>query len=159
MLKKTATHYCSMLQAITLEDLPAIQKLIEEEFPYIKKPLEQLEKKIENPLFFLFKVSQQQVLAGFCEVEILEENKSVRINGLAVFPAFRKKGFGGQLLQNVVSFLKEQQFETIWLLVKQKNRIARKLYEKEGFQHMRTLPKKIDYSTVEEYALELQPIA
>jgi ribosomal protein S18 acetylase RimI-like enzyme len=145
-----------MMQRVSISDVPVLQKLIQKEFPYIKKPKEQLESRIQNPLFFLFKIENGKKLAGFCEIEVLEENKIARLNALAVLPECRKKGLGNQLLQAVLRFLQERGFETIGLLVKSKNKIARSLYEKNGFAWIQTLPKPIDNATVEEYKLELQ---
>lgn len=146
-----------MILTVSLNDVPVLQKLIGQEFPYIKKPKEQLGSRIQNPFFFLFKIEQNKKLAGFCEIEVLEENKTVRLNALAILPEFRKKGLGNQLLKEILQFLKEKKFETIWLLVKRENKIARKMYEKKGFQWNRALPKKIDNAIVEEYRLELKP--
>lgn len=148
-----------MIQSLSPSDVSSIQKLIEKEFPYIKKPKEQLESRIQNPFFFLFKTEQNKKLAGFCEIEILEEGKIVRLNALAVLPEFRKKGLGKKLLKAVLEFLKEKKFETVWLLVKRENRIARKMYKKQGFKRIQTLPNPIDNAVVEEYKLELNPTA
>ncbi len=145
-----------MIQPVVPSDFAAIQKIIEKEFPYLKKPGQQLESKTSNPFFFLFKITHEKKLAGFCEIEVLEEGKTVRLNALAVLPENRKKGFGNQLLRETIWFLKEKKFETVWLLVKSENKIARKMYEKNGFEWQQTLPKPIDNAVVEEYKLELK---
>lgn len=145
-----------MIQLVAPNDFLAIQKLIEKEFPYVKKPGEQLESRIQNPFFFLFKIEREKKLAGFCEIEALEENKTVRLNALAILPEFRKKGLGNQLLEAILEFLKEKKFETVWLLVKKENKIAQQMYKKNGFVWIQTLPKKIDNAVVEEYKLELR---
>ena len=145
-----------MIFAVSLNDVPVLQKLIGQEFPYIKKPREQLKSRIQNPFFFLFKIESSQKLAGFCEIEVLEENRTVRLNALAILPEFRKKGQGNQLLKETLQFLKEKKFETVWLLVKRENKIAQQLYKKNGFEWQQTLPKKIDNAVVEEYKLELR---
>jgi ribosomal protein S18 acetylase RimI-like enzyme len=142
---------------VTPNDFSVIQQLIEKEFPYIQKPRQQLEAKINNPFFFLFKIVHGKKFAGFCEIEVLMEKQVCRLNALAVLSEYRKKGLGNRLLKEVLGFLKKEGFETVWLLVKSENRIARKMYEKNGFKWNQTLPKKIDNSVVEEYKLELRP--
>lgn len=143
-----------MLEKVFANDLKEIQEMIEQEFPYVKKPKEKLESKIDNPFFFLFKKTVEGKLAGFIEIEVLEENKFLRLNGITIHPVFRKKGIGKQLLKKTIDFLREKKFETIFLLVKKENAIAIKLYESQGFAWVRTLPEKIDNAIVEEYKLE-----
>lgn len=144
-----------MIETATQTDLPEIQALIEQEFPYLQKPKETLAKKITDPKYTLFVIRQASQFAGFSETEELKKNKSIRLNALAIHPDYRKKGLGQQLLQFTLGFLRTKQFETVEILVKRNNTIARELYEKNGFAWKDTFPQYIDRSVVEEYELRL----
>src|SRR3989344_7435367 len=120
-------HVKSRIEPVFPLDALALKPLIEREFPYIKEPLEQLETRIQNPFFFLFKISNANHPAGFCEWEKIGE-KTVRLNALAILPKERNNGFGKQLLEHSISFLKQNGFENASLLVKKQNAIARALY-------------------------------
>ena len=145
-----------MIERVTMEDMRFIRELVEKEFPYVKKTGQKIESKIDNPHFFLFKISEQGRFAGFVEIEVLEEHTEVRLNGLAIIPEYREKGLGKKLLHETIEFLRGEDFEIVWLLVKRTNTVARTLYEKEGFNWVQTLPQQIDNAVVEEYCLELK---
>jgi ribosomal-protein-alanine N-acetyltransferase len=58
------------------------------------------------------------------------------IGGIGVAPAFRKQGIGEQLMQPVM-----QREQKIWLHVRSHNQAAIRLYERLGFDQLRTLPR------------------
>lgn len=145
-----------MLKRIEPQDISIIEKLIATEFPYLRNPRLQLQAKLNLPAFFLFKIEQEKKFAGFIELEKIG-HKTVRLNGLAVFPDFRQKGIGTQLLENALGFLKQEKFQKVELLVKQENKVAQKMYQKAGFVWVNTLPNKIDGAVVDEYELFLSP--
>ncbi|MFH0955133.1 MAG: GNAT family N-acetyltransferase [Candidatus Micrarchaeota archaeon] len=138
------------------KDVEPVQELIATEFPYLRNPRLQVQAKLNLPAFFLFKIEREKKLAGFIELEKLAA-KIVRLNGLAVFPRFRKKGVGTELLKESILFLKQNRFEKVELLVKRENKVAQKMYQKAGFVWVSTLEKEIDDAVVDEYALQLSP--
>lgn len=144
------------MQRVEKKDIPIIEKLVQTEFSYVKKPKQQLESKINNPFFFLFKIVHQNQFAGFIEFEVLEENAVIRLNGLAVLRALRNKKLGSRLLHDSLIEIKQHGFQTVFLLVKQQNAIAKKMYEHEGFRFSQTLPKPIDNAIVDEYQLAFE---
>lgn len=83
--------------------------------------------------YFIVAVQSNTVL-GYAGVHcILDEGY---ITNVAVFPAFRKKGIGKKLLNNILKHAEKNNFAFITLEVRTSNFIAIKLYEGLGFEQM-----------------------
>lgn len=60
--------------------------------------------------------------------------REIQVLNVAVHPDWRRRGVGGQLLQQAVRSGMTHGAEELWLEVRTSNRAARNLYEKLGFQ-------------------------
>jgi mycothiol synthase len=78
-------------------------------------------------------------IAGVCWCHINRAENARRgarigwINDLGVAPAYRRQGLGRALLYTGISWLREQDMESIALWMDRANRVARALYEDAGF--------------------------
>ena len=138
------------------KDAKEILPMILKEFSYVKISEEKLRLKMQGRNYRVFKAVESKKIIGFLELEKLN-GISARINGLSINPEYRGKGFGKQLLEFAVEYLKKKNISQIILLVKQSNLEAKKLYEEAGFQFMELLENKIDNETIEELELNLHP--
>ncbi|MDQ5983179.1 MAG: [Ribosomal protein S18]-alanine N-acetyltransferase [Eubacteriales bacterium SKADARSKE-1] len=58
------------------------------------------------------------------------------IANVAVFPSFRKKGIGKELLRNILNYAEKNNFAFVTLEVRRSNFNAIKLYKNFGFEQM-----------------------
>jgi ribosomal protein S18 acetylase RimI-like enzyme len=142
------------IEKVAEKDLPEINGLVEKEFPYVERSSEKLKEKMREGRIVIFKAVKAKRILGFIEVEFFEQ-EIARINGLSVKEDARDKGVGKTLLQSAVEFLKEKDVKRIVLLVKQSNRKAKELYEKNGFKFIGLYHREIDNAVVEEMELDL----
>jgi len=70
------------------------------------------------------------VLAPYSDLEV---DNSYYICGMAVFPPYRGRGIGTQLLKLAESQTREQGFNQLSLVVFEQNVGAKKLYDKQGY--------------------------
>ncbi|MDE6967617.1 MAG: ribosomal protein S18-alanine N-acetyltransferase [Clostridia bacterium] len=56
------------------------------------------------------------------------------ITNIAVLPEVRGNGYGKKLVENLIEIARKNNIDTIFLEVRQSNRLAIKLYEKCGFK-------------------------
>ena len=61
-------------------------------------------------------------------------DREMQLANIAVHPGFRSRGMGNALLTKMVETGLNEKAESIWLEVRESNRIARTLYEKLGFE-------------------------
>ncbi len=144
------------IEKIEEQDFREIISLIKAEFPYISFKVEKIRERISTGRIFLFKASEKGKLLGFIEIELLE-GKVARINGLTVKEEFRNRGIAGKLLDFAKKFLKEKGMHRILLLVKEKNKAAKKVYKEKGFSFIGMYRRDLDNAVVEEMELDLEP--
>ena len=77
-------------------------------------------------------INDQPVGFAICN-KVLDE---ATLFNIAIVPSQQKKGLGQVLLQELISQLKQQGIETLWLEVRESNIGARHLYEKLGFNEV-----------------------
>jgi ribosomal protein S18 acetylase RimI-like enzyme len=139
------------------EDATAISRLIALDFPYTKATSENVKARMQKPNIRLFKAVEKSEIAGFVELEFLDNLFGVwRINGLAVKKSERKKGFGKKLVEFTLEFLKKQGALKIALLVRPDNYVAKKMYRKFGFESNGFWKSQINGKKTEEWVLELE---
>ncbi|MDX1516253.1 MAG: GNAT family N-acetyltransferase [Woeseiaceae bacterium] len=68
---------------------------------------------------------------------LLEEDDSYYICGMALFPQFRGRGIGTQLLELAERHAAEKGFDKTSLIVFEQNAAARRLYERAGYREVR----------------------
>lgn len=90
---------------------------------------EYLDKKNQNEDHFIITNNNEKI--GFLNT-IIKDDKAFFDIGLT--KEFRGKGYGKQILETAIEFLKEKNVENICLTVIEKNNIAFKMYKKRGFE-------------------------
>ncbi len=82
-------------------------------------------------------------IAGFILAQIEIENDTLfgHIITINVVPAFRKKGIGRKMLQEIETILKQKGISECHLEVREDNSSAIKLYQNGGYQKMGRLEK------------------
>lgn len=85
---------------------------------------------IDN-IYHFFVLEENESLLGF--IILWESDKFGQIIDLVVTKEARSKGFGKQLLQFGLDYLKDLGIETVTLEVKATNEVAINLYESAGF--------------------------
>jgi [ribosomal protein S18]-alanine N-acetyltransferase len=82
-------------------------------------------------------------IAGFILAQIEIENDTLfgHIITINVVPAFRKKGIGSKMLQEIEAILKQKGISECHLEVREDNSPALKLYQNSGYQKIGKLEK------------------
>lgn len=126
-------------------DAPEILALIETYFSYVNMYFEALIRRMSYPWFYYEKSMEGDVLTGFAEWEIIDKRKkTVRLNGMAVKPAYRGKGHAKALLESGEAWARKKGMVMLTLLVAEPNVTAQDLYERNGFVKVGTNPQKIN---------------
>ncbi|NLK63346.1 MAG: ribosomal protein S18-alanine N-acetyltransferase [Fusobacteria bacterium] len=85
----------------------------------------------KNPLYDIFTIYEGDLLVGFAVTTIaLDEAEIIRV---AVDKSYRNKGYGRNLICNIISNLKIKNITKIFLEVRESNVSAISLYKKAGF--------------------------
>lgn len=84
--------------------------------------------------YFNLKLQKENRIIGFaiCQ-KVLDE---ATLLNLAITPTYQGQGCGKQLLQQLINDLYQQNVLTLWLEVRQSNKIAQKLYLQCGFNEV-----------------------
>ena len=77
------------------------------------------------------------------QVSTAEGCKVIQLEDLVVHPDFRGQGLGRQLMQEVTTFARREQFSRITLLTDAHNAIARRLYLLHGFTPSAMIPLRL----------------
>jgi len=82
-------------------------------------------------------------IAGFiiAQVEVEENTEFGHIITINVVPAFRKKGIGSKMMQEMEAILKQKGISECHLEVREDNSPALKLYQNSGYQKIGRLEK------------------
>jgi ribosomal protein S18 acetylase RimI-like enzyme len=140
-----------MIRPAEKSETGELTRIILQYFPYTKASIEKVEKRLQNEKFLLF-VEKEEKLRGFFELEFLE--KDCRLNGIAVYPEFRRKGIGKALMEKAVEEAHKRKCARIYLLVRPDNEEAVPLYKQFGFSVKGNWPKLVDGKKV----LEMEKI-
>lgn len=103
--------------------------------------------KLEYSHYLIIMKENQNVGFVSCHL-ILDE---AEITHVAVKQAFQAQGYGKQLIKELSESLKQQEIRQLFLEVRSSNRVAQKLYQKQGFEEI-AIRKKY-YSHPKEDAL------
>ena len=89
------------------------------------------EEELENPLARYFVMTDGDKVTGYAGMwHIIDEGD---ITNIAVLPEYRNKGFGGTLLEKLISYGIENGLSFLTLEVRVSNTAAINLYRKNGF--------------------------
>ena len=97
--------------------------------------VEMLESEMERKDFFGLVAESDGALIGYAFATVLFENAD--LERIAILSKYRGKGFGGELLDALLSGAKAQGAEQIFLEVRVSNTSALGLYESRGFVRTR----------------------
>jgi [ribosomal protein S18]-alanine N-acetyltransferase len=131
------------------EDIEWIDSIIKEEFPYIEFTKVKIAEKMNDSNFDILIARQANIQVGFCETEFFIFKKEARLNAIFVEDAWRDQGIAKALIAQTVNDCKHKKIQRIFLLVKEENISAKKLYEKTNFKFVGLHDKLIDESTIE----------
>ncbi|MFA5357527.1 MAG: GNAT family N-acetyltransferase [archaeon] len=135
------------------EDVPIIDEIVKREFPYTKIPQERIAQKISEKNFLILVACQANIFTGFAETELLENE--ARLNGIFVEDAWRDQKIATNIIKKTFEELKKQKIFRIFLLVKESNDGAKKLYEKNGFKFEKIHDKEIEGEKIEIWSQQL----
>jgi len=94
---------------------------------------------LANPLSHFFALLRDdRLIAYICFWMFAGE---IHLLNIAVHPGERRKGYGRQLLGEMIGMGLENRIEAVWLEVRPSNQTARMLYEKMGFKEMGRRPR------------------
>lgn len=113
------------------EDIPSVAKLEKECF---SKPWSehQLKEELTNPTARFFVLKKDGEVLGYIGAN--NAAGEVYITNIAVFPKYRKRGYGEKLLSHLCFISTEEGADFVTLEVRKSNTNAIKLYEKCGFE-------------------------
>ena len=120
---------------MTISDFEKIKDILEIEFDEFWKPsILEGELKSENSKYIL--IENNSEIVGFAGILITPDD--TQITNIVVKKSKRKKGIGSLLLDRLIEMTKELKKESISLEVNETNKSAIKLYEKAGFERVRS---------------------
>jgi GNAT superfamily N-acetyltransferase len=144
------------LNLVEEKDCAELSEILQTEFPYIDLSEERICAKIYDEKFFLIKAHQKNIIVGFAEIEFFGNSfleKKARLNAIFVEDAWRGQKVATKLIHKIVHECKRRRIHKLFLLVKEGNDGAKKLYEKEGFTFEKMHDKEIEGSKVEVWSL------
>lgn len=143
----------SCIDKVTDKDINDILSIIDVEFSYVSFTYDLIKQKLNDDKFFLIKYHQKNILIGFLEVEFIS-NTTARLNAIFISDSFRGQGFADELLKMAIRECKRKRIKKIFLLVKESNYGAKKLYEKNKFSFSKLHDKELDDSVIEVWERE-----
>ncbi|OEY70968.1 ribosomal-protein-alanine N-acetyltransferase [Rheinheimera salexigens] len=116
-------------QAITLQDIAELHKIELAANPY-PWPVSAFTSSF-SALYYNFKLTLEQQIVGYVFCKIVADQ--AELFNICVNPYFQGKGYGKQLLQQLINDLSAKKITELWLEVRASNHIAIGLYESFGF--------------------------
>jgi ribosomal protein S18 acetylase RimI-like enzyme len=143
------------LRIATPQDAEWLDNIIKREFPYTDFSPEKIISRINDKRFLVFVAWQGNIPSGFAELELFKENEEARLNAVYVEDAMRLQRFGTKLVEHCLHVVRHMHFHRVFLLVKEGNANAKRLYERIGFKFEGLHNKELDGSKVEVWSIEL----
>jgi [ribosomal protein S18]-alanine N-acetyltransferase len=132
------TKFSFAITPLELSDLDAVYVLDQACFPGdVAFPRHLFAFLLKSPDCLGLCVKDRGQLAGFIIVQAINSQKAQLLT-LDIDPHYRRRGIGTMLLESAHNFLKERGFQTILLEVAVRNDPALKLYQKLGYEYIRT---------------------
>lgn len=120
--------------------------------PYTR---EQLRYEIEeNEFSSVLGVYEEDTLIGFIDYWITFE--TCQLNQIAILPEYRRKGYGNQLMKEMIQHAEEAMCENIMLEVRVSNQTAQAMYEAFGFLPLQV--RKGYYDNGEDAIVMVKPL-
>ena len=83
-------------------------------------------------------------MSGFVCVEYREWNRLGQLHGLAVDPAFKRRGIASELVRRAEQFVRAEGGRGLYVDTPVTNEIARSFYEALGYQQAYVMPEYYD---------------
>lgn len=131
------------------EDVEWLDEVIRIEFPYTEFSKNKIAGKINDTNFDILIARQGNIQVGFSESELFVLKKEARLNAIFVEDAWRDQGIAKAMIAQTINDCKHKKIQKLFLLVKEENISAKKLYEKTGFKFTGMHDKVIDDSNIE----------
>lgn len=122
-----------VIDKMTLSDLNEISDNLTSDFDEFWNS-SILESELKNPFSKYIIARLNKKIVGFAGV--IDTVDQLEITNIVVKKAFRKKGIGNKLLEQLIKLAKENGKDKITLEVNSTNLAAIKLYEKNGFKNV-----------------------
>ncbi len=120
-----------MVRELRPEDITAVCDI---ELACFSDPwsLETIKEGIESPFDTWLVLDEEEAVKGYCVFRIIAgEGELFRI---AVLPEYRGGGLAKKLMERLAEYSKEKAVASIFLEVRESNKIARNLYKSYGFE-------------------------
>lgn len=127
-----------IIRKMRLEDVSAIAKLEQICFsdPWSEASIKS---ELNNPLSYWLVADDNGTIAGYVGSQSVLD--SADMMNIAVAPEYRRRGVGRMLINNLISYLREQKVIALLLEVRVSNMAAISLYQKFGFQQVGRRPR------------------
>lgn len=127
-----------IIRKMRLEDVSAIAKLEQICFsdPWSETSIKS---ELNNPLSYWLVADDNGTIAGYVGSQSVLD--SADMMNIAVAPEYRRRGVGRMLINNLISYLREQKVIALLLEVRVSNMAAISLYQKFGFQQVGRRPR------------------
>ena len=127
-----------IIRKMRLEDVSAIAKLEQICFsdPWSETSIKS---ELNNPLSYWLVADDNGTFAGYVGSQSVLD--SADMMNIAVAPEYRRRGVGRMLINNLISYLREQKVIALLLEVRVSNMAAISLYQKFGFQQVGRRPR------------------
>lgn len=104
--------------------------------------LEQVAKELSNPGDYFFVLYQNDVASGYARINLSDEvvshftnKRSAELKRIYFLKDYHGKGLALDLLNHCLDFLKEKEYEQVYLSVWEHNDRAQAFYKKHGFEN------------------------
>ncbi|MEJ2043766.1 MAG: N-acetyltransferase [Reinekea sp.] len=134
-------------------DLDAIDQVEQQSFSGEKFSRRQLRYLLTQAQAATWLAFSEELAVGYCIGLLPHISRPARLYSLAVLPVGRGQGIGSALIQQFIDTAMTRGYQRARLEVSEKNTIARRLYEQQGFADIKTLP---DYYQPGEHGLRMQ---
>ncbi|VVC03839.1 dTDP-fucosamine acetyltransferase [Candidatus Burarchaeum australiense] len=128
-----------LVRRMRATDIPAIAGLSEKYFPLARIDEGEVRRRTSGGVAYLVAEEDGQVV-GFVGGKL--RGRDGRISGIAVSPAYERRGIGSALLERATAFARENGRGSLSLLVKEYNVKAVRFYTSHGFSLKAAKPGK-----------------
>lgn len=121
------------IEKLTLDDLNNIKNILISDFDdFWNYDILEEELKCENSYFMVTKSNDE--IVGFAGLKVIVDEADIM--NIVVKKSYRHNGIGSVLLENLISYAKSLDLNTVTLEVNEHNLSAIKLYDKFNFDHI-----------------------
>lgn len=121
------------IEKLTLDDLNNIKNILISDFDdFWNYDILEEELKCENSYFMVAKSNDE--IVGFAGLKVIVDEADIM--NIVVKKSYRHNGIGSVLLENLISYAKSLDLNTVTLEVNEHNLSAIKLYDKFNFDHI-----------------------